>query len=194
MFTIKSCFTILQPPACDLVCPAGLLPDVRGCACWGGGDTGLFRQREKEGKKERHLLVLATSISVDFSCLSILTKGPLQMRSRQGCHLLANMLSVIFCALGLLSGAGPHGSLAHANRTNPSRTCLSVSLSSISPPPLPAPLLFSAFARQCVSLSCLFALSSISLFVHLFPPSLFLSLSRSSLSLSQKTVLGLCVS
>lgn len=175
--------------------PRGTPARCKGMWVLGGGrNTGLFRQREKEGKKERHLLVFATSISVDFSCLSILTKGPLQMRSRQGCHLLANMLSVIFCALGLPSGAGPHGNPAHANRTNPSRTCLSVSLSSISPPPLPAPLLFSVFARQCVSLSCLFALSSISLFVHLFPPSLFLSLPRSSLSLSQKTVLGLCVS
>lgn len=67
------------------------------------------------------------------------------MRSRQGCHLLANMLSVIFCALGLPSGAGPHGSLAHANRTNPSRTCLSISLSSISTSPPCSP----SFLRVC---------------------------------------------
>lgn len=109
-------------------------------------------------------------------------KGPLQTRSSQGCHLLANMLSVIFCALGSPSGAGPHGSPAHANRTNPSRTCLSVSLSPsfpLSPSHLSPPLLSSTFARQCVSLSCLLALSSISLFVHLFPllsPSLSLRL------------------
>lgn len=77
-----------------------------------------------------------------------------------GCHLLANMLSVIFCALGSPSGAGPHGSPAHANRTNPSWTCLSVSLSSISlsvcfsPLPSSLPSTFCSTVHQAVLSPC----------------------------------------
>lgn len=57
----------------------------------------------------------------------------------------------------LSSGAGPHGSPAHANKTNPSWTRLSVSLFSIPLSPSPSSFflffpLFYVFARQCVSL------------------------------------------
>lgn len=84
----------------------------------------MHTQRERERVVSLH----CTHIS-GFFLSAHPDKGPLQTRSSQGCHLLANMLSVIFCALGSPSKAGAHGSPAHANRTNPSRTCLSVSLS-----------------------------------------------------------------
>lgn len=165
MFTIKSCFTIPEPVACHPAGPVGLLPDVRRR----GGNVVLFRRTG--GEREGEMVVGRIGGILPSACPD---KGPLQTRSRQGCHLLANMLSVIFCALGSPGGAGPHGSPAHANRTNPSRTCLSVSLSpslsssvfsSFSPHPFP----FSTFARQCVRPPRLPALSSISLFVHSFP-------------------------
>lgn len=125
MFTIKSCFTITEPPVCDLARLVGLLPDVKRC-----GEI-LWRAHtctHKEKERERFVSLHCIHIS-GFFLSAHPDKGPLQTRSSQGCHLLANMLSVIFCALGSPSKAGPHGSPAHANRTNPSRTCLSVSLS-----------------------------------------------------------------
>lgn len=179
MFTIKSCFTVLEPPACDPALLMGLLPDVRLC-----GEILCFSHTGRAiGKRD----ISPASISVDFSCLHILKKGPLQTRSSQGCHLLANMLSVIFCAQGSPSRAGPHGNLAHANRTNPSRTCLSVSLSpSLSCLLIPPLSLCLSFPFSSAS-ACL-----VSLLLHLFH-----SLSTcfsSCLSLSQKMVQGLCVS
>lgn len=149
--------------------------------------------RRTQRERERETFVSLHCIHISGFFLSARPdKGPLQTRSSQGCHLLANMLSVIFCALGSPSKAGPHGSPAHANRTNPSRTCLSVSLSPsfsclLNPPP---PLSF----PQCVKLSCLFALASISLFVHLFPllcVCVSLSLSQNSRAACQLSVAGL---
>ena len=106
----------------------------------------LNTHREAGRKPETHTRVSLCCVHISGFLLSEHPdKRPLQTRSRQGCHLLANMLSVIFCALGSSSRAGPHGSLAHANRTNPSRTCLSVSLSSISLSPPHS----SSFLRVC---------------------------------------------
>lgn len=185
MFTIKSCFTVTEPPVCDLARLVGLLPDVKRCGeilC----STRTRAQAHTQRERERETFVSLHCIHISGFFLSAHPdKGPLQTRSSQGCHLLANMLSVIFCALGSPSKAGPHGSPAHANRTNPSRTCLSVSLSPsfscLLNPPLP-----SLSFPQCVKLSCLFALASISLFVHLFP----LLCVCVSLSLSQNLSAG----
>lgn len=129
MFTIKSCFTVTEPPVCDLARLVGLLPDVKRCGeilCSTRTRAQAHTQRERE--KETFVSLHCIRIS-GFFLSAHPDKGPLQTWSSQGCHLLANMLSVIFCALGSPSKAGPHGSPAHANRTNPSRTCLSVSLS-----------------------------------------------------------------
>lgn len=111
--------------------------------------------RRTQRERERETFVSLHCIHISGFFLSARPdKGPLQTRSSQGCHLLANMLSVIFCALGSPSKAGPHGSPAHANRTNPSRTCLSVSLSPsfsclLNPPP---PSFFSSVRQAVLSL------------------------------------------
>lgn len=144
-------------------------------------------------KRERETFVGLHCIHISGFFLSAHPdKGPLQTRSSQGCHLLANMLSVIFCAPGSPSKAGPHGSPAHANRTNPSRTCLSVSLfpsfSCLLTPPL------SLFLFLSTS-SCLVSLLS-HLFLSLstcFPSSLSLSPSRSVPELNARAVCQLSV-
>lgn len=162
MFTIKSCFTVTEPPVCDLARLVGLLPDVKRCGeilC----STRTRAQAHTQRERERETFVSLHCIHISGFFLSAHPdKGPLQTRSSQGCHLLANMLSVIFCALGSPSKAGPHGSPAHANRTNPSRTCLSVSLSPsfscLLNPPLLLPLFLFLSASSCLvsSLSHLF--------------------------------------
>jgi len=82
-----------------------------------------------------------------LSCLHDPDKGAV-LRT-PGCHLSANMLSVIFCAKA--GARDPRGSPpplppAHADRTSPSRTRPSVSLSL---PSIPPPCFFSStFARQ----------------------------------------------
>lgn len=75
----------------------------------------------------------AVSMSVHFCRPLDVT---IQTRTWQGCHLFANTLSVIFCAPGSPGRAGPHGRPTHANGTNPSQTCLSVSVSLWFPPSL----------------------------------------------------------
>lgn len=151
MFTIKSCFTVTEPPVCDLARLVGLLPDVKRCGeilC----STRTRAQAHTQRERERETFVSLHCIHISGFFLSAHPdKGPLQTGSSQGCHLLANMLSVIFCALGSPSKAGPHGSPAHANRTNPSRTCLSVSLSpSFSCLLNPPSLSFFSSVRQAV--------------------------------------------
>lgn len=133
MFTIKTTFAIFELRPCAMeAAPVGLLPQT-GC---GGG-------------------YICRSASCPYQWMR------LQTTSMQGCHLLANMLSVISCAGGSPSAAGPHGSQAHANRTNPSRTCLSVSLSPslfhpppTAPPHTPPPLYVSPTVRQPVLSPC----------------------------------------
>lgn len=179
-------------------------PPRGSCQMWGKycafSEGVREKQRKRERERERRLLFSDAVVSVDFSCLSILTKGPLQTTSRQGCHLLANMLSVIFCALGLPSRAGPHGSPAHANRTNPSRTCLSVSLSSISlspplSPPFPHPTSF-LHVRSTVRQPVLSPRSLIYFTLcPLISPSLSISLTvpeDSAGAVCRLTVAGLC--
>ncbi len=183
MFTIKSCFTVPEPAACDLARPVGLLPDVRRC-----GEVLCFfthtrthahtHTRTHTHRTEKETFVSLCCVRISGFLLSALPdKGPLQTRSSPGCHLLANMLSVIFCAVGPPSGAGPHGSPAHANRTNPSRTCLSVSLSpslSLVSPLLPSSLHVCSTVRQPVLSPCSFIYFTL---CPLISPPLSLSLS-----------------
>lgn len=74
MFTIKSCFTVTEPPVCDLTGLVGLLPDVKRCVeiLW---CTHTHAHTCTHKERERGLLVSTALISVDFSCLRILTKG-----------------------------------------------------------------------------------------------------------------------